>query len=105
MRLYSHARQFPHLQGLSTPEIRALARRGLNKQPHLRQLMRYRNVGVVMAMLVAYVLLTKFSGLSLGLRLMIVGGASTAFVLAWNFVWVNVVIYRVTKGEVQQVTP
>jgi hypothetical protein len=46
-----------------------------------------------------------FTGDSLirfGVSLMIVGAVFTAFLLAWNLVWVNTVIFRITREEVER---
>ena len=109
MPLYTHARQFPHLAGRSDPAIRTLARRAMARRPWVVWVVRLRNAAVVAGMIAAMMLLgwsgrPGVGGVMQGfeLAMMTVGAGATAFVLFWNVVWINTVLYRVTQDEVQR---
>jgi hypothetical protein len=99
-RLYTHARQFPHLDGLSDPEIRAIARRAMDRHPKLRMIMRTRNV-VVLGSIAATISAALLFRRNLGLAMMVSGALGTLALLAWNVVWVNTVLFRITKEEAE----
>ena len=99
--MYTHARQFPHLAGLNDQQIRALARNAMAKRPRYALIIRLRNAVVIASMLLATAALNKLAGTSIGLSLMIVGAICTAFVMAWNLVWVNTVMWRITREEMK----
>jgi hypothetical protein len=109
MPLYVHARQFPHLAGRSDPAIRTLARRAMARRPWMLWVLRLRNVSVFAGMIAAIMLL-RWSGRpggggvmqGFGFAMMAAGAGATAFVLFWNLVWINTVLYRVTQDEVQR---
>ena len=96
-RFYTHARQFPHLAGLSDTQIRALARRALDRHPRYRLVMRTRNVVVLGGMAAAILL----AGRNLGFAMMVSGVVSILALLAWNVVWVNTVVFQITKEEAE----
>jgi hypothetical protein len=100
--MYTHARQFPHLAGLDDVRVREIAARGMSRRPDLVRIHRLRSVALMTGMIAAMALLSYFSSLKLGLILMLVGGIATAFLLCWNLVWVNTVLYRVTRDEIQR---
>ena len=108
--MYLHARQFPHLAAMQDSEIRAIARRAMTRHPNLIRVMKIRNRVVRLGMLVAVTTIAAFSeptfsGDSLktfGVALMIVGAVFTAFLLVWNLVWINTVIFRITREEVER---
>lgn len=108
MPLYMHARQFPHLAGLSDAHIRAVARRAMSRRPDLRRLVRVRNAVVLAGMVAAMLLLGRGSepGVGgamqgVGFAMMLAGAGATAVVLVWNLVWVNTVLYQLTRDEVE----
>jgi hypothetical protein len=37
----------------------------------------------------------------IGIAFVVAGSVSTAALLAWNFVWVNTALYRITRDEMQ----
>ena len=97
--MYTHCRQFPHFQGSSDDEIRALVRRVLDKHPAYRFGMRARNFGVL-ATLVGVVLVYRDAPQQvLGVALMLAGTLTTLFVLVWNVLCVNFVLFRLTEQE------
>ncbi len=98
--MYTHARQFPHLQGMSDDTIRALVHSGMAKRPTLLAVMRIRNFAVASAMAVAILGLKYSAGWSAGAAMTAAGLAATVFLLAWNFVWINRVVYKLTQEEV-----
>ncbi len=102
MAIYTHARQFPHLAGKTDPEIRVLARRAMGKHPALILVKRLRDVAIILAMIIANTLLRRFSGLHIGAILMLIGGVGSAVIICWNLVWLNRVMYRLTKREVAE---
>lgn len=68
-----------------------------------------RNVALVVGMLATVALSDRGSGSSfgdamqgVGFAMMAAGAGGTAFVLLWNLVWVNTVLYRLTWDEVQR---
>ena len=94
--MYTHARQFPHLAGQDDGAIRSLARRGLDRRPVLRWVLRGRIVAALGAALLAVA-----GSEAVGPRAMMVGGGTAlAVLLGWNLVWVNTVLFRVTRAEV-----
>jgi hypothetical protein len=97
---YAHARQFPHLAGLDDARIREVVIRGMGRRPGLVRVHKLRNAAVVIGMLLATALLARLSSLNLGMIMGLVGAVATAFILCWNLVWVNTVLYRVTLEEV-----
>jgi len=99
--MYTHARQFPHLSGLSDAEIRSIAIRAMQRYPRYVAIMRARNVLLSLGAGIAIGFLLALNLASLGAALMIVGAISTTFFLLWNLVWVNTVIYRVTREEIE----
>jgi len=103
----SHARQSPHLSGMSDPEIRTLAQRAMSQHPRTRLIRRVRNIAVLLGMLAGYLILTwRFDvDYDPGSAMMIVGGVGTIFVLIWNLVWVNTVLFRLTRLEVGEQEP
>ena len=109
MPLYSHACQFPHLAGRSDPAIRTLARRAMARRPWMVWVVRLRNASVVAGMIAAIMLLRRDGqpdggGVmrGFGFAMMAAGAGATAFVLFWNLVWINNVLYRVTQDEEQR---
>jgi hypothetical protein len=100
--MYTHCRQFPHLQGRSDDEIRAIVRRALDERPAYRKAMRVRNF-LVLAILASVVLAFQDGPKKrFGYAMMYTGMATTAFVLTWNVVWVNVVLYRLTNPNAEK---
>src|SRR5262245_13856897 len=99
--MYTHARQFPHVAGLRDDKIRGVARRAMQRHPHYRRTIRARNIVVLLAMALGTGLLNAIAGMQVGLALMIVGAAATVFVLVWNLVWVNTVLFRITQEEME----
>jgi hypothetical protein len=98
--MYTHAREFPHLRGKSDAEIVAIFRRGLDKHPKYRKLMRARNVIVIFLLApIGVAGLILLGGFTLGYALIAVGLALTLFVLVWNVVWVNTVVFKLTEEE------
>jgi hypothetical protein len=97
--MYTHCRQFPHLQGRSDQEIREVVRRAFARRPGLRAIVRARNLAVLVVLLGVFVAYRSAPPKQLGYALMIAGFGTTAFVLVWNVVWVNVVLYRLTALE------
>ena len=108
--MYLHARQFPHLAGMQDSEIRTIARRAMSRHPNLIRIMRFRNLAVLVGMFLAIAIIAgstgdAFTGDSLvrvGFSLMIVGAVFTLLLLVWNLVWVNTVIFRITREEVER---
>lgn len=100
--MYTHARQFPHLNGLSDHEIRKLAHSAMIRHPNLIRMMRFRNAALYLSMIVAAALLGRYSNMGLGIVLVSVGLAATAFVLLWNLIWLNFVLFRITRDEVER---
>jgi hypothetical protein len=41
----------------------------------------------------------KWAGMRLGTALMVAGGTATVALVAWNVVWLNTILFRVTKEE------
>ena len=100
--MYTHARQFPHLAGLTDDEIRLVARRAMSRHAHYVTIMRCRNAAVLLGMSAVIMLLVSRFGMRLGLAMMIGGGAATVLLLLWNVVWVNTVLFRITRAERDQ---
>jgi hypothetical protein len=98
--MYTHAREYPHLAGKTDDEIRAIARQGMDGKPQLRTIMRTRNLAVFSAMGVSIIALMIAGGWSLGQSMLVAGGVATAFLLIWNVVWVNTVLFQITKDAV-----
>jgi len=63
--------------------------------------MRWRNVVILWVILISVAILALFSELRFGLILMIVGGLATAAIMVWNLVWLNTVVFRLTKEEIE----
>ncbi|MDX1948841.1 MAG: hypothetical protein SFU86_25865 [Pirellulaceae bacterium] len=111
--MYLHARQFPHLAGKSDVEIRAIARSAMIRNPRLIRIMRLRNFTILAGLAVAIIVVTLFSGTNasgdtlvrFGLTLVVIGTIFTAAVLAWNLIWVNTVVFRITREEVARREP
>jgi hypothetical protein len=99
MTIYTHARQFPHLDGKTDAEIRLLARRAMDKHPGLIRAMRFRDVVIIFGMTTAGVLLGRLTDLSIGAVLLLLGAAGSLLILCWNLIWVNQVLYQLTKHE------
>jgi len=97
--MYTHARQFPHLSGMSDADIRLLARRAMARRPAWSVLFRCRNIAIVVIMIGIATLLISLAGWRLGESLMLAGAVGIAMVLCWNIVWVNTVLYQLTKQE------
>jgi len=102
--IYSHARQFPHLTGMADPEIKLLVRGAMADQARYRRLWRMRNLAMLVGMLSGGVALIRVLKLDPGLAMMIVGGLGTLFLLGWNFIWVNTVLFRVTRQAMDRFT-
>lgn len=100
--MYIHVRQFPHLAGMDDARIRELVVRGMGRRPGLVRIHRLRGAAIMIGMVVAAALLSRYSPRGLGLIFVLVGGAATALVLCWNLAWVNMVLYRVTRDEVER---
>lgn len=98
--MYTHARQFPHLQGMSDDTIRTLVRDGMAKRPTLISILRIRNVAVAAAMALAVLGLKNVAGWSAGAAMTVAGLVATLFLLAWNYVWINYVVFKLTQEEV-----
>jgi hypothetical protein len=67
--------------------------------------MRLRAAGLILGLILAVCMLARYSSLGSGLILVLVGGVGSAFVLCWNLVWINTVMYRATREEVQRSRP
>ena len=100
--MYTHARQFPHLEGMDDARIRQVVGRAMSRRPGLVRMQRRRSAAIMIGMVLATTLLARLSSLNLGLILCLVGGAGTVLTLCWNLVWVNTVLYRVTREEIEQ---
>src|SRR4051812_45689886 len=108
--MYTHARQFPHLSGLSDDEIRAIAGRAFVRHPYYARLRRVRNRLLIVAIGVTVAAWVYWSGerrigelmMTVGTGMMAAGGAAFVFVLVWNLIWVNTVLYRLTDEEVSR---
>jgi hypothetical protein len=98
--MYTHARQFPHLAGMTDEEIRELARRSMDKRPDLVRMMKFRNVLIILGMVIAAALLARFTDYQISSIFMIVGAVSTVATLTWNMVWVNIGLFRTTRDEI-----
>jgi putative flippase GtrA len=81
-------------------QIRELARKAMSKRPGYVRLLRAKYAVVIGGMGVGAIALIQLAGLRLGLALVIAGAVGTAAGLAWNFVWVNTVLFRITREEV-----
>jgi hypothetical protein len=99
MTVYTSARQFPHLAGKTDAEIRQLARRAMDRHPGLIRAMRFRDVAIIFGMTTAGVLLGRFSDLSIGAILLLLGAAGSLLIVGWNLIWVNQVLYKLTERE------
>src|SRR4051812_13383834 len=97
MPVYTHCRQFPHLRGRSDDEIRGVVRRALGRRPGYRLALRARNVVILAILLGVFVAYRNAPQQQMGFAFMVAGGLATAFVLAWNILWVNVVLLRITN--------
>lgn len=97
--MYTHARQFPHLKGMSDDTIRTLVHSGMAKRPSLIAVMRIRNFVVAAAMASAILGLKNWAGWSAGAAMFSTGLVATLFVLAWNIVWINCVVFKLTQEE------
>lgn len=98
--MYTHCRQFPHLQGRSDAEILGIVRQALDRRPLCRIAIRVRNFAVLGLLLLVLFLNRHAEYRQLGLSLMLAGVATTLFVLAWNLAWVNLVLFNLTKQEI-----
>lgn len=104
--MYTHCRQFPHFVHMSDDDIRASVRESLLKRPKYLRLMKYRNIAILTALVLAVVLPVLVAQAKLGLfltalgrSLVITGAVSTAVILCWNVVWVNKVLFRITQED------
>jgi hypothetical protein len=97
--MYTHCRQFPQFKNANDSEIRSVVAAALTQRPHLRQLMRFRNSLVLIALVVLVYVLNDGTTAGLGRALMFSGGLATVFLLLWNLVWVNFVLFRITSGH------
>lgn len=97
--MYTHARQFPHLAGKTDEQIRALVSQGMLKRPKYITVMRARNRALFAVMLGAVIGLVRMGNWRWGAALMLVGAVATFVVLLWNLVWVNVVVFKITKED------
>jgi hypothetical protein len=95
--MYTHCRQFPHLQGLPDAEIRQRVSKALVERPHLLRVMRYRNRLQIVAMALGAYLLYDPQRSNLGFTLMLIGGIAFIFILLWNVVWLNRILFRITQ--------
>jgi hypothetical protein len=109
MPVYTHARQFPHLAGMADADIRALARRAMARRRDLVRVMRLRNAVVFVGMVAAAALLGRGGGPGAGkamqragAAMMVAGAGGTAALLLWNLVWVNTVLFQLTRDEVER---
>ena len=87
--MYTHCRQFPHFKDSSDSEIRLAVVTALTKRPHLRRVMRARNIVIVAAIALAVYILNDGTTSGLGFALILSGGFATVVILLSNFVWVN----------------
>jgi hypothetical protein len=95
------------LQGLSDNQVRAVAGLAMRRRPRLMLLMKLRTIAILGAM---FTLVWAFQNtgdkwlgrefVSLGTSLIVAGGLGTLAVVVWNFVWVNTVLFRITKEEI-----
>ena len=95
--MYTHCRQFPHLQGRNDDEIRAIIRYSLDKRPAYRFAMRARNVVVLATLVGVFAAYLDAPPPQLGRALILAGVIATAVVLAWNVLWVNLVLFKLTE--------
>ena len=109
MPVYTHARQFPHLVGMADADIRELARRAMARRPDLVRVVRLRNAVVFVCMVAAAAMLGRGGGPGVGKAMqaagramMIAGAVATVTLLLWNLVWVNTVLFRLTRDEVER---
>jgi hypothetical protein len=100
--MYTHARQFPHLRDLDDAAIRDVARRAMHRRPHLIRILKVRRTAVLVGMVASIALLTWLTELKFGASMMVVGAAFSLFVLVWNLIWVNSVLFRITQEDVKQ---
>ncbi|HEX6962994.1 MAG TPA: hypothetical protein VF175_14085 [Lacipirellula sp.] len=86
---------------MNEAEIRTIARRAMERRPQLVRLMRARLAVIVLGMMMAIALLARFTEWRLGSVFILVGAVSTSLVLAWNVVWVNTILFRITEDEIK----
>jgi hypothetical protein len=97
--MYTHARQFPHLAGMTDSDVRELVRRAMRRRPRSIRALRVRNAIIYAGMVAAAGFLAPRAGMGVGAALIVVGTAGTLAIIAWNLFWVNTVLFRVTKEE------
>ena len=98
--MYTHARQFPHFTGMTDTEIVAVVRRAMAKRPNYFRL-RQAQIVLTALLLVATLVGAIFAGLELGIAFVTAGAIGTLMILAWNLIWVNTALYRITHEEMQ----
>jgi len=81
-------------------QIRALTRQAMAKRPNYARVMRARNAAVILGMLLGPMILIQIANLRLGTALVIAGAVGTLVLLLWNMIWVNTVLFRITREEV-----
>jgi hypothetical protein len=85
---------------MNDAEIVAVAKRALARRPRYIVLRRIQ-IAVASFVTVAAVAASLASGLEVGIALVVGGIVGTGFILAWNFVWVNTALFRITREEMQ----
>lgn len=76
-------------------------RNAMSKQPIYIAIMQARNFIALAVLFLLPIALVRLAQWPLPLAIMVTGGAGMVFVLGWNFVWVNTVVFRLTKEEVE----
>ncbi len=83
---------------MNAAEIRAIAKRAVARNPGCR-FVRKLQIVIVAILLLGTIWLSLTYGAELGIAFVLAGFLSTIFILAWNFVWVNTTLFRITREE------
>jgi hypothetical protein len=94
---------------MADADIRVLARRAMARRPDLVRVVRLRNAIVFVGIVAVAALLGRGGGPGIGgamraagKAMMVAGLGGTAALLVWNLVWVNTVLFRLTRDEVER---
>ncbi len=84
---------------MSREDVRNVIRRIYVRKPRWLWVMRGRNFGIMALTLLAWFWM-RAQELNVVLAMLIAGGLSFSLTLAWNLVWLNTVLFRMTKEEI-----
>jgi hypothetical protein len=85
---------------MTDDQIRAVARRAVAKNPRYMTLRKIQ-IALWFLLMISVGAMAYVLGVELGLGFIVAAAAGLLLLVAWNLVWVNTALFRITKDEMR----